>query len=181
MNAGLWKKSLWLMPILCLCWGYAPGWGVAADSPQTYTDKHGYFSFTPPPGWVEKDYPGEKVGRVRFTSPDRLATLSIIVRPAPPEEATFEKLLVAKRQVLEKLQQEKPEGKYRLVDGVICQFKCVKMDVEFPGQLIQENYLFVEKGLSVTFGYAANDPAGLEKYRRTALDSFCTIKLKEGK
>jgi len=179
MNTRLWKKSWWFVPIICLCWGYAPGWGEAAAGPQTYADKNGYFSFTPPPGWVEKDYPGEKMGRVRFTSPDRKATLSIIVMPASPQEATFEKLLAAKRLIMEKLRQEKPEGKYRLAEGNICQFKCVKLEVEIPGQLIQENYLLVEKGLNVSFGYAAANQAGLEEYRRTALDSFCTIKLKK--
>jgi hypothetical protein len=127
---------------------------------------------------VEKDYPDAKVGRVRFTSPDRQATLSIIVMPASPQEGTFEKLLAAKRLIMGKLQREKPEAKYRLAESTICQFKCVKFEVEIPGQLIQENYLLVEKGLNVSFGYAAANPAGLEKYRPLALDSFCTIKLK---
>lgn len=179
MKARLWKKTLWLMSVIFLCWGFLSGPGDSVSSPQTFTDKAGFFSFTPPPGWTEKDYPGEKVGRVRFTSPDRQATLSIIVMPATPQETTFEKLLAAKQQIVEKLRQEKPEGKYRLAEGTICKFKCVKLDIEFPGQIIQENYLFVEKGLSITLGYGAADQASLEKYRQVALDSFCTIKLKK--
>ena len=179
MKAKLWRNAWWLMFVIFLSWGYSPGLGDAADNPKTFTDQQGYFSFTPPPGWTEKDYPGEKVGRVRFTSADRQATLSIIVMPATPQETTFEKLLAAKQQIVEKLRQEKPEGKYRLAEGTICKFKCVKLDVEFPGQIIQENYLFVEKGLSITLGYGAADQASLEKYRQVALDSFCTIKLKK--
>ena len=178
MNTKLWKKARWLMLALFLSWGFFPG-PVNAAAPNTFTDKLGFFSFTPPPGWVEKDYPGEKVGRVRFTSPDRKATLSIIVGPPPPQEATYDKLLAAKRGIVEKIRREKPEGQYRLAEGSICQFKCVKFEVEIPGQLIQENYLLVEKGLSVSFGYGAPDQASLEQYRKIALDSFCTIKLKK--
>ena len=47
-----------------------------------------------------------------------------------------------------------------------------------PGTLIQENYLFTEKNLQVTFSCGAADKGSLEKYRQTALKSFCTIKLK---
>ena len=167
------------MAVIFLSWGYFPDLAAAADTSKTYTDPHGYFSFTPPPGGVERDFPGSTVGRIRFTAPDRRATLSIIVMPAPPQEATFEKLLADKRQIMEKMRQEKPEGKYRLAESTICQFRCVKLEVEFPGQIIQENYLFVDQGLSVSFGYAAKDQANLEKYRQVALDSFCTIKLKK--
>ena len=66
MNARLWKKALWIMSSIFLCWGYGPALGNAADNPQTYTDGHGYFSFTPPPGWVEKDFPGESRDEVRL-------------------------------------------------------------------------------------------------------------------
>jgi len=178
MDSKLLKKVLWLMLSIYLLWGVAPVPGEAADNLQKYNDKSGYFSLTPPPGWVEKDYPDKNVGRVRFTSPDRKATLSIIVMPAPPQEATFDKMLAAKQQIVEKMRREKPEGQYRLSQGTICQFKCVRFDVAFPGQIIQENYLFLEKGLSVSFGYAAAEQASLEKYRQIAVDSFCTIKLK---
>ncbi|MHB8066648.1 MAG: hypothetical protein ACYDIC_01975 [Desulfobaccales bacterium] len=178
MNTRVWKKTLGLMSVILLSWGYLPGLAQAADSPKPFTDPRGYFSFTPPPGWAEKDFPGEKVGRIRFTAPDSKATLSIIVMPASPQEVTYEQLLAAKRQVVEKMRREKPDGKYRLAEGAVCQFKCVKIEVEFPGQLIQENDLFVEKGLSVSFGYAAADRGSLEKFRQVAADSFCTIKLK---
>jgi hypothetical protein len=179
MKASSWKKALWLVAVIFLLGGSAPGGGEAGDNPKIFTDTHGYFSFTPPPGWVEKDYPGETVGRVRFIAPDKLATFSIIVMPAPPQEATYDKLLAAKRGILEKMRREKPEGRYSLAESTICGFKCAKFGVEIPGQLVQENYVLVEKGFSVNFGYAAVNQTGLEKYRRTALDSLCTIKLKK--
>ena len=50
--------------------------------------------------------------------------------------------------------------------------------MELPGQIIQDNYLMLEQGLNISFGYAAPDRAGLEQYRQIAQDSFCTIKLK---
>jgi hypothetical protein len=179
MDTKLLKKALTFIFAVFLSWGFLPGPGGSAAAPKTFTDKLGYFSFTPPEGWTEMDYPGEKVGRVRFTSPDRQATLSLIVMPAPPQEATFEKLLAGKRLIVEKMRQETPEGKFGLKEDKICQHKCVRIEVEFPGTLIQENYIFLEGGLSVTFGYAASDRAGLEKYRKIALDSFCSIKLKK--
>jgi hypothetical protein len=178
MKTKLWKKAWVLMLALFLSWGFFPG-PVDAAAPKTFTDKVGYFSFTPPPGWVEKDYPDAAMGRVRFTSPDRQASLSIIVLPAPAPETTFEKLLAEKQGIMERMRREKPDGKYRLGEGTICKFRCVKFVVEFPGQIIQENYLFVEKGLSVSFGYAAANQESLEKYRQTAQNSFCTIKLKK--
>jgi hypothetical protein len=177
MKTRLWKKALWLMFTLLLCWGFFPGLGDSAATPKTFTDKLGFFSFTPPEGWVEKDYPGEKVGRVRFTSPDNKATLSIIVGPASPQITTLEKLLADRRIIVEKMRREKPEGQYRLSAGTICRFKCVRFEVELPGQ-VQDNYLLLEKGLNISFGYAAADQASLEQYRQIAQDSFCTIKLK---
>jgi hypothetical protein len=179
MNTKLLKKALTFILAVFLSWGFLPGPGGSAAAPKTYTDKLGFFSFTPPEGWTEKDYPGTTVGRVRFISPDRKATLSIIVMPASPQEPTFEKLLEGKRGLVEKMRQERPEGKYGLKEDKICQFRCVRIEVEFPGKIIQENYIFLDKRLSVSFGYASPDRAGLEKYRKVALDSFCTIKLKK--
>jgi len=179
MNAKVWKKAVIIIFAVFLSWGFLPGPGGSAAAPETFTDKLGFFSFTPPEGWTEMDYPGEKVGRVRFTSPDRQATLSLIVMPAPPQEATLEKLLAGKRLIVEKMRQERPEGKYGLREDKVCQYKCVRIEVEFPGKQIQEYYIFLEGGLNVTFSYGAPDRAGLEKYRKIALDSFCTIKLKK--
>jgi hypothetical protein len=178
MKTKLWKKALWLMFALCLSWGFFPGIGDSAATPKTFTDKLGFFSFTPPEGWVEKDYPGEKVGRVRFTAPDNKATLSIIVGAASAQAITLEQLLADRKMLVEKLRREKPERRYHVSAGTICRFKCVRFDVEIPGQLIQENYLLMEKGLNISFGYTAANQAGLEKYRQTAINSFCTIKLK---
>ena len=179
MDVKLLKKAVTFIFTVFLSWGFLPGPGGSAADPKTFTDKLGFFSFTPPEGWTEKDYPGETVGRVRFTSPDRKATLSIIVMPAPPQEATFEKLLEGKRGLLEKMRQEKSEGKFGLKEDKVCQYKCVKTEREEPGRLIQEYYIFLDGGLNVTFSYGASDRAGLEKYRKIALDSFCTIKLKK--
>ena len=119
MKVKLWRNAWWLLFALFLSWGYSPGLGDAADNPKTFTDQQGYFSFTPPPGWTERDYPGQTVGHIRFTSPDKEATLSIIVMPATPEEAIFEKLLAAKRRIVEKMRREKPDGKYGLAEATI--------------------------------------------------------------
>ena len=59
--------------------------------------------------------------------------MSIIVQPAEPGE-TLEKLLAKKRDLVEKLRQEKPEGKFGLKEDQVCQFKCVRIDTEFPAR-----------------------------------------------
>lgn len=179
MDAKLWKKARWLVFALTLSWGILFSLGAFAADPPTYTDRFGYFSFTPPAGWTQKDYPEDNRGRVRFTTPDSKATLSIIARPVQPEEATFEKLLASKQLLMEEMRKKKPEGKYHLKEGTICQFKCVEVDVEYPGTLIHESYLFVEKGFHINFGYGAVDKKNLAKYRQIALKSLCTIKLKK--
>ena len=178
MKAKLWSKGWRLLFLLVLSWGFSLSPQASQAAPKTYVDPHGFFSFTPPPGWTEKDYPGASVGRVRFTAPDRQATMSIIVMPAPPQEATFDKLLAAKQAVVAKMRQEKPQGKFTLQEDKICQFRCVRLDTVFPGHLVMENYLLVEQGLSVSLGYTAKNRENLDKYRQTALSSFCTIKLK---
>ena len=85
MKAKLWSKGWRLLFLLVLSWGFSLSPQASQAAPKTYVDPHGFFSFTPPPGWTEKDYPGASVGRVRFTAPDRQATMSIIVMPAPPQ------------------------------------------------------------------------------------------------
>ncbi|MDD2903216.1 MAG: hypothetical protein PHU44_12355 [Syntrophales bacterium] len=177
MQIKTWKKAVLLMFAILLSWGFFPAPGDSADATKIYTDKFGYFSITPPQGWVRKDYPKETRARVRFTSPDDRATVGIIVRPVGPKEATFAKMLADKRLALENMRKKKPQGKYSLRESTICGYKCIRVDTEYPGQRIQENYLFTGKGLHVNFCYGAVDRGSLEKYRKTAMDSFCTIKL----
>ncbi len=161
-----------------LAWGVFLIPGNSGAATQTYTDKFGYFSFTPPPGWTQKDYPSDDRGRVSFTSADGKARMSIIVRPAKPEEMSFTKLLANKRDLMEEMRKKRPEGKYLLREGTFYQYKCVRVDVEYPGKLIQENYLFVDEGFHINFGYGAENQKDLEKYRPVAMKSYCTFKLK---
>lgn len=178
MDSRILKKALWLVGAIVLSWGFFLSPVDSADNPTKYADKFGYFSLTPPKGWAQRDYPGETRGRVRFTAPGEKATMGLIVRPMEAGEETRTKLLVEKKRLVEKMRQKRPEGKYSLEETIICGHQCVKVNVEYP-ELIQENYLFTEKGLHVNFGYGAADRGSLEKYRQTAVDSFCTIKLKK--
>ena len=178
METGIWQKSRWVVYVLLLTWGLllSPGYSGAAS--KTYADKFGYFSFTPPPGWTQKDYPKDDRARVSFTSPDGKARLSLIVRPAGSAEKTFAQLMASKRDLMEGMRKKKPDGKYLLKEGTICQHKCVQVDVEYPGKLVHESYLFVDQGFHINFGYAATDRKNLEKYRSIAMRSLCTFKLK---
>lgn len=181
METRIWRKSWWVAGALFLIWGFFLIPGNSGAASKTYADKFGYFSFTPPLGWKQKDYPKDDRARVSFTAPDGKARLSVIVRPAGPDEMTFAKLVASKRVLMERMRKKKPEGKYSLREGTICQYKCVHVDVEYPGKLIHESYLFVDQGFHINLGYSATDRKNLAKYRQIARDAFCTIKLKRKK
>lgn len=156
----------------CLVFGGFP----QAAWPQAYHDPKGLFTMTPPEGWLRKDYPQETNSRVRFTSPDGRGSIGIIVGPAAPEEADFQQLLAAKRQSVAELQQIFPQGRFRLSEDIICGHRCVKVATFIPGQLVQENYLYVTGGLHFNLDYNAPSQEDFELYRELAREALCTIK-----
>lgn len=152
-------------------------WGIPhAACSQAYRDPKGLFTMTPPEGWVRKDYPQEINSRVRFTSPDGKGSIGVIVGPATPEEADFEQLLAAKRQSVAELQEIFPQGRFWLSEDTICGHRCVKVTTSIPGQLVQENYLYVSRGLHFNLDYNAPTQEDFELYRELAQEALCTIK-----
>ena len=155
-------------------------WMLSAGSqpvwPQDYQDPNGLFTMTPPEGWLRKDYPQETQSRVRFTSPDGKGSIGVIVGPAGRDEADFDQLLPEKRRSVEELQKIFPQGQFRLSEDTICGQRCVRVETVIPGQLVQENYLYVSKGLHFNLDYNAPNQEDFKLYRRMAHTALCTIK-----
>ncbi|MDD5641311.1 MAG: hypothetical protein PHX53_06645 [Syntrophales bacterium] len=179
MQTKLWKKAVCLKFAIFLSWGFFPAPGDSAGSPKVYTDKFGYFSFIPPAGWTEGPCPAPKKNqsKVIFSTLGEKVVIHIIAQPATPEDKIFANLLADTKRSLENMRRQRPEGKYKMQESTICGKKCVRADVEWPGQII-EGYIFTENGIRTYLSYAAVNRELLEKFRKTAMDSLCTIKLK---
>jgi TolB protein len=147
---------------------------LGVDEGGTYKDKNGYFTFAPPEGWRQKDFPTDPRSKVHFyCPPPRVASIGIIVRP---EDMTFEELLAGKKEITEDFKRQFPKGKIVLSETAMCGFKAVKIDIEIPDTIQQELRFFLAHGLHFNLTYSADNKRDFNAFKETALNSLSSIK-----
>ena len=161
----------------CLCFGVLALFPMTVQAgAKVYHDPRGFFSFVPPPGWVEKVYPHHSHTRLRFSSPDGKASIVMWARPATAKEATFEKFLAEKRKLFENMKKGKPNLNVVMTETTFCGHQCLKIELIQPGKLVQTTFLYLDQGLHFHVGYSAANQQDFDKNQERALTALCTIK-----
>lgn len=147
-------------------------------APSLYTDKNDYFSFVPPAGWIQKDYPTDPRSKVQFDCPDaREVLLRIIAEVASPGlssdnvvEMVRERARVARSRLGSGFRMEVEQGTFSGVPAAV-----TRQSFSGQAQGEQEVTIFVAGTVMFNIAYSAPNRTMLEKYRAIAEESLCTL------
>ncbi|MDD5422098.1 MAG: hypothetical protein WC592_05620 [Candidatus Omnitrophota bacterium] len=137
-------------------------------------DKNGYFAFSPPKGWKIEDHSDGVRSVLYFIAPDSGAGIELLVRPVKGKGVDIQ---AGRQKFLEDQRLHFPEGKFLLSDDRLCGYDASRIEIEIPGGVKQELYLFDADGMLFNLNYSASDSINFDKYKEAAMASFRSIEV----
>lgn len=147
---------------------------------KPYSDKNGYFTFLPPKGWSQKDFPTDPRSKVEFNGPD----LVLIRITAQATQGVTSKNIVEETRKsseagVQTLKKQFPSFTQSVKEGSFAGLRAALVTQSVPGQLEQELTVFVAGGVHFTIAYTALNRVNWEKHRKIAEDSLATLAFSE--
>lgn len=147
---------------------------TSAAGSDAYRDGKGFFTFTPPGGWILQEFRDEPRNKVQCQSPDGEAVIGIIVRP---REGTFQDVIEGQEGFLNTQRKFFPENKYIMSDTFVCGSKASKIEMEAPGGMKQDIYVFLSGDLYFNITYAAVSAKAFEEHWEEVSDAFSSLRV----
>ena len=141
---------------------------------DTYHDDKGFYTFTSPEGWMVQGFRDEPRSKVQCQSPDSEAVIGIIVRP---REGTFQDVIEGQKGFLNTQRKFFPENKYIMSDTFVCGFRASKIEMEEPGGMRQDIYVFLSGDLYFNITYAAVSAKAFEEHEKEASDALSSLRV----
>ncbi len=153
------------------------GEGLAA---KLYADKNGYFTFLPPKGWSQKDFPADSRSKVEFNGADSVL-IRIIAQAA--QGVTSKNVVEETRRQMEEgtqtLKKQFPNLSMSVKEGQFAGFRAALVTQSIPGQTEQELTIFVAGSIHFNIAFTAPNKVSLGKYRKTSQESLATLVFSE--
>jgi len=146
----------------------------ARGAEAVYHDGKGAFTLKPPAGWKTKGFPDDPRSKVRFESPDGLASIGIIARAE--EAKTLEETYAEKDDVAKDWRRQMPDGVFRVARSMLGNRQVVKVDVQLPTEHKQVIYFFMVGDRHFNLGYSAMSAAEFTTHEATALEALASLK-----
>lgn len=147
---------------------------------KLYSDKNGYFTFLPPKGWSQKDFPTDPRSKVEFNGPD-----SVLIRiiAQTTQGVTSKNVVEETRKQSEAgaqtLKKQFPSLSQSTEEGHFAGLRAALVTQSIPGQMEQELTVFVAGNILFNIAYTAPNRAALEKYRKIAQESLAILAFSE--
>ncbi|GEM_PF-4795590 len=139
------KKLLVSSAMICvLALGCVTESGHCSES-SAYTDTEGKYVFTPPPGWLEKDFPPDSAWRrISFNHPT-FRSVSVLIITGPVSAGyTLENLLSENREKVKRFRQQYPSGNFIIRKDRMADMDVLVVDIEIPSRLRQRIVTFLQ-------------------------------------
>lgn len=155
---------------------------VAKDelAAKPYSDKNGYFTFLPPKGWTQKDFPTDPRSKVEFNGPDSVL-IRIIAQTS--QGITGGNVVEETRKQSEAgaqaMKKQFPSFSQSTKEGSFAGLRAAIVVQIVPGQLEQELTVFVAGNIHFNISFTALNRTDLEKYRKVAQESLATLTFSE--
>jgi len=147
---------------------------------KLYSDKNGYFTFLPPKGWSQKDFPTDPRSKVEFNGPDSVL-IRIIAQTA--QGVTSKNVVEETRKSSEAggqtLKKQFPSFSQSVKEGQFAGLRAALATQSIPGQMEQELTVFVAGNIHFNIAYTAPNRVTMEKYRKIAQESLATLSFSE--
>lgn len=147
---------------------------------KLYSDKNGYFTFLPPKGWSQKDFPTDPRSKVEFNGPDSVL-IRIIAQAA--QGVTSQNVVAETRKSSEAgaqtMKKQFPSFSQSVKEGSFAGLRAALVTQSVPGQLEQELTVFVAGNINFNIAYTALGRTALEKHRDIAQESLATLTFSE--
>ncbi len=161
-----------VLAIICIT-----GYGYCGES-SAYTDTEGKYVFTPPPGWVEKDFPPGTWRRISFNHPTLRSVAVLIITGPVSGGYTLENLLSENREKVRRFRQQYPSGNFIIRKDRVADMDVLVFDMGIPSRLRQRIVTLLQGQTlySLTF-MAGNEKQFLENEGtfQAVMDSFVPL------
>lgn len=147
---------------------------------KLYSDKNGYFTFLPPKGWSQKDFPSDPRSKVEFNGPNSVL-IRIIAQTAQgvTSQNVVEETRKQSEAGVQTLKKQFPSLSLSAKEGRFAGLRAALVTQSIPGQMEQELTVFVAGNIHFNIAYTAPNQVTLEKYRKLAQESLATLVFSE--
>lgn len=147
---------------------------------KLYSDKNGYFTFLPPKGWSQKDFPSDPRSKVEFNGPDSVL-IRIIAQSAQgvTSKNIVEETGKSSEAGAQTLRKQFPSYSQSVKEGSFAGLRAALVTQSVPDQLEQELTVFVAGNIHFNIAYTALNRTTLEKHRKVAQESLATLTFSE--